>query len=170
MHACRQRSDGVVDHTILRQFTTWYLGAARSSLKSGGMRCDVFFNCNSLLHGPDTTISCGPSENVLLCSVALPSFCCAPGALVATSSTLSSSPTGSTDTMVSRMRAVLKRHQCGSEEEAVTVCMRQAAQATSKPSALVAGGQCSSYINSLRYCQLQTQQHNYPVALGAFLY
>lgn len=114
-------------------------------------------------HAAPLKVSCC----VLLLS---PSFCCAPGALVATSSTLSSSPTGSTDTMVSRMRAVLKRHQCGSEEEAVTVCMRQAAQATSKPSALVAGGQCSSYINSLRYCQLQTQQHNYPVALGAFLY
>lgn len=81
---------------------------------------------------------------------------------------LASSPTA--DSMVSRMRAVLKRHQCGSEEEAVTVCMRQAAQAAAKPSVSAAGpGPCNSYINSLRYCQLQTQQHNYPVA-PAFLY
>jgi hypothetical protein len=71
--------------------------------------------------------------------------------------------------MVHRMMKVLKRHQCGYEEEAVTVCMRQAAQAASKPSALAASSPCSGYINTLRYCQLQTQQHNYPVA-PAFLY
>jgi hypothetical protein len=66
------------------------------------------------------------------------------------------------------MRQVLKRHQCGFQEEAVTVCMRQAAAA--KPSALPASdGPCSGYINSLRYCQLHTQQHNCPVA-PAFLY
>jgi hypothetical protein len=67
------------------------------------------------------------------------------------------------------MRAVLKRHQCGHEEEAVTLCLRQQAAAASKPSALAAGSPCNSAINSFRYCQLQTQQHNYPVA-PAFLY
>jgi hypothetical protein len=80
---------------------------------------------------------------------------------------LSSSPSATSTDLLSRMRIVLKRHQCGYEEEAVTVCMRQAA--ASKPSALAVAGPCSGYINSLRYCQLQTQQHNYPVA-PAFLY
>lgn len=76
--------------------------------------------------------------------------------------------------MLSRALTVLKRHQCGYEEETVAVCMRQAAAASStatKPSAfsLSAANPCGGYINSLRYCQLQTQQHNYPVA-PALLY
>lgn len=82
---------------------------------------------------------------------------------------LASSPRGSAasdNTMLTRMRAVLKRHQCGTEEEAVSTCLR--AQ-TSQQSVMAAGAPCSGYINSLRYCQLQTQQHNYPVA-PAFLY
>lgn len=90
----------------------------------------------------------------------------------AAAASLSISPGGGGgDSFVNRMRQVLKRHQCGFQEEAVTVCMRQAAAAAAKPSALrqASDGPCSGYINSLRYCQLHTQQHNCPVA-PAFLY
>lgn len=61
--------------------------------------------------------------------------------------------------MLVRMRAVLRRHQCVQQQEAVSTCMKQSKVA--QPSA----GQpcdCNSYISALQYCQMATAQHNYP--------
>jgi hypothetical protein len=69
--------------------------------------------------------------------------------------------------MLVRMRAVLHRHQCGSEQEAVSVCMRSARSAGQPP---VAGTSCERYINALRYCEHATQHHNYPSFANAMMY
>jgi hypothetical protein len=87
----------------------------------------------------------------------------------ATTVALSSSPVlASGDSgMLVRMRAVLHRHQCGSEQEAVSVCMRSARSAGQPP---VAGTSCERYINALRYCEHATQHHNYPSFANAMMY
>uniref|UniRef100_A0A383VQD3 Uncharacterized protein n=1 Tax=Tetradesmus obliquus TaxID=3088 RepID=A0A383VQD3_TETOB len=80
----------------------------------------------------------------------------------ATTVALSSSPglaSGGDSGMLVRMRAVLHRHQCGSEQEAVSVCMRSARIAGQPP---VASASCERYINALRYCEHATQHHNFP--------
>jgi hypothetical protein len=71
--------------------------------------------------------------------------------------------------MLDSMRSVLKRHQCVHQQEALTQCMKQA-KASAKPSALQASP-CQQYVDSFRYCQLVTEQHNYPATINtAFLF
>lgn len=91
-------------------------------------------------------------------------------------------PTVDASSLVGRMRAVLKRHQCGEEEEAVSLCLRQANAAAAlqisavgvaaAPGAAAAAGAsaggCELVIETFRFCRLHTQQHNYPAA-PAFL-
>jgi hypothetical protein len=72
--------------------------------------------------------------------------------------------------------------QCGEEEEAVSLCLRQANAAAAlqisavgvaaAPGAAAAAGAsaggCELVIETFRFCRLHTQQHNYPAA-PAFL-
>lgn len=83
--------------------------------------------------------------------------------------TLSTSPTArAADTsMLNKMRAVLSSHQCVSQQEAVSACMKAA---KAQPSAVPVASPCSNYIDQLRYCELVTVQHNYPAVGTSFLF
>mgnify|MGYP003619143841 CR=1 FL=1 len=69
--------------------------------------------------------------------------------------------------MLHKMRAVLSRHQCVSQQEAVSACMKAD---KAQPSAVHAASPCSNYIDQLRYCERVTIQHNYPAANASFLF
>lgn len=57
--------------------------------------------------------------------------------------------------VMSRMRSIMRRQQCIEQHEALYNCFNQNSREGSTT--------CSMYLDALRYCELQTQQHNYPV-------
>lgn len=65
------------------------------------------------------------------------------------------------------MRAVLSRHQCVSQQEALSACVKAA---KAEPSALLVASPCSKYVDQLRYCELVTVHHNYPVVNTSYMF
>lgn len=77
--------------------------------------------------------------------------------------------------MLDSVRAVLQRHQCVAQTEAVSTCMRAhyssgAGGGAAKPSALHKSSPCAGYVNALRYCELATSQHNFPASTHSYLF
>jgi len=60
--------------------------------------------------------------------------------------------------MLTKMRTIMKRQQCIEQHEALFNCFNGSHDPSSRQSS-----QCSQYMEALTYCQLQTQQHNYPI-------
>eukprot|EP00877_Chromochloris_zofingiensis_P007498 jgi/Chrzof1/3000/Cz12g07170.t1 len=70
----------------------------------------------------------------------------------------SSPASPSASSVMRRMRSILRKRQCVAQQEAMTRCFQQS---EADPTGQLTP--CSQYIQALRYCELQTQQHNYPV-------
>jgi hypothetical protein len=60
--------------------------------------------------------------------------------------------------MLSKMRTIMKRQQCIDQHEALFNCFNGSNEQNARQSS-----KCSQYMEALTYCQLQTQQHNYPI-------